>query len=90
MQNTITSEQPTSIPFFVHEGEINRLERVNRRLFVLLLIVFFAFVATNLGWIIYESQFEDVVVTQDVDTGDGAAVLSGTGDVYYGENKANR
>lgn len=53
------------IPFYVHEGEVYRLERANRRLFILMLIVFLAFITTNAGWIIYESQFEDVVVTQE-------------------------
>lgn len=82
-------EQPASIPFYVHEGEINRLERINKRFFILLLIVFFALVGTNAYWIWYESQFEDVVVTQDVSTGEGAAVVSGTGDISYGEDKTN-
>lgn len=58
-------EQPASIPFYVHEGEINRLERINKRFFILLLIVFFALVGTNAYWIWYENQFEDVVVTQE-------------------------
>ena len=58
-------EQPASIPFYVHEGEINRLERINKRFFILLLIVFFALVGTNAYWIWYESRYEDVVVTQD-------------------------
>lgn len=58
-------EQPASIPFYVHEGEINRLERINKRFFILLLIVFFALVGTNAYWIWYECQFEDVVVTQE-------------------------
>lgn len=84
------SERPASIPYFVHEGEVNRLERINRRLFVLLLVIFLAFIGTNAGWIIYESEYQDVVVSQDVDTGEGAAVISGTGDVYYGEDQADR
>ena len=37
-----------------------------------------------------ETQYEDIVVTseQDIDTGDGTAVVAGVGDVYYGESKA--
>jgi len=58
-------EQIATIPFYVHEGEINRLERINKRFFVLLIIVFLALVGTNAYWIWYESQFEDVVVTQE-------------------------
>lgn len=80
MQN----EETAMIPFFAHESAVNRLERMNKRLIILLLVIFIAFVGTNAYWIWYESQFEDAVVTQDVDTGEGAAVLSGTGDVFYG------
>ena len=37
---------------------------------------------TNAGWIVYESQYQTVEVSQEVDTGEGAALVSGTGDVY--------
>lgn len=77
-------EETAMIPFFVHESAVNRLERMNRRLLILLLVIFIAFVGTNAYWIWFENQFEDTVVTQDVDTGEGTAVLSGTGDVFYG------
>jgi cytoskeletal protein RodZ len=80
MQN----EETAMIPFFAHESAVNRLERMNKRLLILLLVIFIAFVGTNAYWIWFESQFEDTVVTQDVDTGEGTAVLSGTGDVFYG------
>ena len=83
------TEETAMIPFYVHEGEINRLERINKRFFTLLLIVFFAFIGTNAGWIIYESQYEDTTITQDVDTGEGAAIISGTGNVYYGQNQTD-
>ena len=77
-------EQPASIPFYVHEGEINRLERINKRFFILLLIVFFALVGTNAYWIWYESQFEDVVVTQE--NADGYNNYIGNdGDIHNGQ-----
>ena len=82
-------EEKAMIPFVVHEAEVNRLERINKRFFILLIIIFLAFVCTNAGWIIYESQYEDVVVTQDVDTGSGDAAISGTGDVYYGADQTD-
>lgn len=88
-KNETAREDAAMIPYYVHEGEINRLERINRRFFALLLIVFLALIGTNAGWIVHESLYEDVVVTQDIDTGEGSAVLSGTGDVYYGENKTD-
>ena len=42
-------ENAVMIPYYVHEGEMNRLERANKRLIIGLIIVFLAFVGTNLG-----------------------------------------
>lgn len=70
-----------TIPYYVHEGEIARQERHIKRLWILCIIIFVALIATNAGWIIYESQWEDQVITQDVDTGLGSAYVTGTGDI---------
>lgn len=56
-------EETAMIPFFAHESAVNRLERMNKRLLILLLVIFIAFVGTNAYWIWFESQFEDTVVT---------------------------
>ena len=82
------SENAVMIPYYVHEGEMNRLERVNKRWFILFIIVLSMLFVTNAGWIIYENQFADEVTTieQEVDTGEGMAVVSGTGDAIYGES----
>lgn len=79
-------EKLANIPYFAHEGELSRLERINKRQWILSIILFLAFVLTNIGWIIYETQYETVSVSQEVDTGFGAAVVSGIGDADYGEN----
>ena len=76
------------IPYIVHESSMSRMERTNKRLWILCIIMFLALVGTNAGWIYYESQFIDTVVEQDVDTGEGDAVISGVGDIIYGANKA--
>ena len=67
------SETPATIPFYAHEGEVTRLERINKRLWIAMLVVFAAFVLSNLAWIIYENQFEDVAYTYEVrqDSGEG-------------------
>ena len=66
-------ERTASIPFFVHEGEMTRMERTNKRLWILLLVLIFALIGTNTGWIIYEKQFAEeeytVSVQQDTDGG---------------------
>lgn len=84
-----------TIPYFAHEGDMNRLERINKRQFVLILILIVALVGSNLAWITYENQFQDVVTeTQqvDVDAGDGGNAIGFIGDeneVNYGESDSN-
>ena len=50
--------EKTSIPYVEHEATATRLERINTRLWVVVLILIFALIASNLAWIIYEKQFE--------------------------------
>lgn len=71
-----------TVPYFVHEGEMARMERINKKLWILCIVLFLAFAVTNAGWIYYEAQFTDEIVTQDVDTGNGAAFVAGIGDIY--------
>lgn len=76
-----------SVPYIVHEGIMTRFERVIRRLWIIIIILLVLFVGTNIAWIIYENQFEDVVtysqeVEQDAD-GNGNNTFVG-GD-YNGE-----
>ena len=49
-----------SIPYVVHKATVTRLERINTRLWVVILILIFALIASNLAWIIYEKQFDVV------------------------------
>lgn len=77
-----------SIPYVVHEGDMARLERTNKRLWILCLVILVALVGSNCCWIWYESQWEDVETTttqevsQDVDTGNGSAYVAGIGNIY--------
>lgn len=71
-----TNDEIKTVPYFVHEGDLARMERSNKRMFILCIILIILFTTTNGAWIWYESQFEDVVtteVTQDVvqDADDG-------------------
>ena len=50
--------EKTSIPYVVHEATATRLERINTRLWIVVIILIFALIASNLAWIIYEKQFE--------------------------------
>lgn len=74
------------ISYYVHEGMMARMERTNRRLWILCIIIFLAFVISNGAWIWYENQWEvcetSQSVDQDIDTGDGDANITGIGDIY--------
>lgn len=79
-------QQAVTIPYYVHEGEMYRVERLNRRWFIAFIIVLLMLFVTNGAWIAYEVGYETYYVAQDVNTGAAPAVLSGTGDVTYAEN----
>lgn len=69
----MSEKEVASIPFFVHEATVERLERINKRWFIMALVVFILFVLTNAGWIVYESQFttEEYSVELTQDSADG-------------------
>lgn len=79
------------IPYLAFEDAQIRLERANRRLFILCVILALMLLVTNAGWIYYEQQFEDVVLTQDVKSdGDSDVQLQNIGGDYYGgDTKTN-
>lgn len=63
-------ERNDAVPYIVHEGEMARMERVNNRLWVIIIILIVALLATNGAWIWYENQFiDEVTVTQENDNG---------------------
>lgn len=78
---------PLTISYVVHEGITARLERTIKRMWLLCILIFSAFVISNIAWIYYESQWEVVqntseTVEQDIDTGDGDAFITGIGDIH--------
>lgn len=79
-----------SIPYFVHQDDMNKLDqshkRVERGLLGFAIALFIALVATNIYWIHYEKSFQDVVVTENTQDGTGTNIMSG-GDVTYGTEK---
>ena len=78
-----------SIPYVAYESSLARQERTIKRLFIIIILLIFFLVGTNIGWLVYESQFEDVSteISQDIDTGNGDAVVAGIGDVSIGESE---
>ena len=73
----------------IQEMYSSSMERTIKRLWITIMLLIVLLVGTNVAWIIYEAQFEDVTeVKQEVDTGYGSATVSGTGNIY-GESKAD-
>lgn len=75
-----------SVPFIVFESATARLERTIKRLWIMCVIMFLAFVVSNGLWVYYESQWEVVEsteqsVTQDISTRGGDAIVTGIGDI---------
>lgn len=63
------------VPYFMHEEILTRQEMNTRRFFIAWLITFIALIVTNAGWLYYESQFEEEVITQEItqDSGEGGS-----------------
>lgn len=62
--NNCVSEN-VSVPYIVHESAMARSERHSKRLWIVILVLIGALIGTNLAWIVYESQFEDVITTEE-------------------------
>ena len=80
------------IPYFVHQDDMNKLDmshkRVEKWLLALCIAMFIALVGTNAYWIYYENSFQDVVVTENSQDGEGINIMGG-GDVSYGAEVKN-
>ena len=71
-----------NVPYIVHEAAMARLERTIKRLWILCIIMFLAFVLSNGAWIYYESQWQTIETTeQTVTQQDGNNTFIG-GDAY--------
>lgn len=84
-----TNVKDSSVSYIAFESTCSRLERSNRRFFILCIILIVTLIASNTAWVIYENQFEDVVLTQEVDQeadGEGEnAFVGGDYNVNEGE-----
>lgn len=77
--------------YMMWESSHARAERTNKRLWVIVLVLIIALVGTNAGWLYYENQFEEVVVTQEVEAsadGDSDINLNTIGGDYVGKSES--
>lgn len=76
-------KEKTNVPYVVFEGEMARAERRDKRQWVVIIALIFALLASNIGWLVYESQFDTYSYSQD---GEGLNNINTgeQGDVLYG------
>lgn len=83
-----------SVPYIAHESAMARAERTAKRLWILIIILVLLLAGSNVAWIVYESQFEDVVTSESYEAttdGGGTAIANGGGEVtYYGESEVHQ
>ena len=94
MSNEKESQQTNveSVPYIVIESQAVRFERIIKRYWILCLVLIVLLVGSNIGWLVYESQFETVSTeTTTIDAHqDGSGVnIVGGGDVDYGAESPN-
>ena len=80
-----SKEQPSeTVPYIVHEGMMARAERTAKRLWITILLLIVLLVGTNAGWIWYQSQFEDIAISQENEDGYNN-FIGNDGDIFNGE-----
>lgn len=60
-----TEKAPASVPYVVHESAMARAERQTKSLVWVIVLLIVLLVGSNVGWLIYESQFEVVEETTE-------------------------
>lgn len=75
------TEDVKDVSYIVFESTIARFDRVIKRMWVIILILVFLLLGTNLAWLYYESQLEEVTETtttveQNTESGKGNATIN--------------
>lgn len=83
-----TSNQPISVPYIVHESSMVRAERQAKRLIAIIILLIVLLVGSNIGWLVYENSFEDIVITQEVEQEADNGENHFIGGDYIGETKS--
>ena len=78
-----------SIPWIAFESMRASKDRTILRLCIIILVLIAVIVTGVVVYEIRESRYEDVYVEQEVDTGDGFAIVNGVGDIDYGKGETD-
>ena len=85
--NCGTEKTPATVPYVAHEFAMARAERQSKRLVAVIILLVLLLVGSNIGWLVYESQFEDYVITQEVEQEADNGENHFIGGDYVGETK---
>jgi hypothetical protein len=81
-----------TIPYYAYDAITILYNKTIRRLWILCIILAVFLVGSNVGWLVYESQFEDVVTSVEQEAewdSESEVIMNGTGTINYGESKTN-
>ena len=88
-----TENQNIVVPYAAHEIAIATSERHSKRLWIVILVLIVALIASNLAWIIFEAQFEtaetiteEYDIEQDAEGGNNNSIING-GSIVNGETE---
>ena len=54
-----------SVPYYIHEGMMTRMERNNRRLLIALIVSVVVLLANNISWLVYEGVVHPPVTVEE-------------------------
>ena len=80
----VKEQHAEPVPFIVHEGTMARAEITIKRLWITILLLIVLLVGTNGAWIWYQSQFEDIAISQENEDGYNNFV-GNDGDIFNDE-----
>ena len=80
----VKEQHAEPVPFIVHEGTMARAEITIKRLWITILLLIVLLFGSNAGWIWYESQFEDIAISQENEDGYNN-FIGNDGDIFNGE-----
>ncbi len=88
--SNLNATEHTYVSYIVHESEMARRERTEKRLWVIILVLIALLAGSNGAWIWYESQFIEEQWSFEANADDGGtAVANGRGDVsIYGNSES--
>lgn len=78
------------IPYIAFESTTSQMERTIKRLWVIILVLIFLLVGSNIAWLIYESQYEYYTTSVTQENADGYNNYIGNdGDINNGKADGN-